>query len=111
MIFDVNPADFTSEVVERSKTAPLVVIFWADWCVPCKTLKPVMHKLANELKFDLARIDAGAGDVASLGVRGVPTVMIYKDGVKVDGFTGARPDPFVRNLLAKHDIKPELEFD
>jgi putative thioredoxin len=112
MIFDVNPSDFDAEVVERSKTAPVVVIFWAQWCVPCRTLKPVLTKLSHELKFDLARCDAGAeGAAAQFGIRGVPTVAIYKSGVKVDGFVGTRPEPFVRGLLAKHDIQPSLELD
>jgi putative thioredoxin len=111
MIIDVNAADFSADVLERSKTAPVVVLFWAEWCVPCKTLKPVVLKLANELNFDLALIDAGAGSVADLGVRGVPTLKVFVNGVEVAGFTGARPAPFVRNLLESAGIKETLEFD
>ena len=79
--------------------------FSATWCAPCKTLKPVMEKLSNEFKgnFYLADIEEGGINTASIaGVRGVPTVIIYKKGIEVDRKVGGVPESHMRDFLEKN---------
>lgn len=113
MIFDVKTPDFRAEVLERSKTSPVVVLFWAEWCGPCKQLKPLLMKLAAELPFNLARVDAGTErDLAAQeNVRAVPNVRIYRDGTPVDGFSGARTEAQLRAIFENAGIATSLEFD
>ena len=79
--------------------------FSATWCAPCKTLKPVMEKLSNEFKgnFYIADIEEGGINTASIaGVRGVPTVIIYKKGIEVDRKVGGVPESHMRDFLEKN---------
>jgi putative thioredoxin len=103
---DVTTANFASEVVQASRNTPILVDFWAPWCGPCKTLMPVLSKLADEFQgaFKLAKvnIDQQQQLAQQFGVRSVPTVKVVKDGQIVDEFTGAIPEPQIRALLAKH---------
>jgi putative thioredoxin len=88
----------------------VVVDFWADWCAPCKQLMPLLEKLADEYAgaFLLAKIntDEQQGISQQLGVRSLPTVMVFKDGQPVDGFAGAQPETAVREMLQKHLPSP-----
>ena len=79
--------------------------FSATWCAPCKSLKPVMEKLSNEFKgnFYIADIEEGGINTASVaGVRGVPTVIIYKKGIEVDRKVGGVPESHMREFLEKN---------
>ena len=75
---EVDTASFDADVIEASRTHPVLADFWATWCAPCRTLGPVLEALADEYAgaFTLAKIDADAnGELASrFGVRGLPTV-------------------------------------
>ncbi len=108
--FDASAATFEQEVVLRSMTTPVLIDFWAPWCGPCKQLKPVLEKLADEFNgsFVLAKVNSDdEGQLASLfGIRSLPTVMLMSGGQPVDGFMGAQPESALRQFLAKHGIEP-----
>ena len=97
-------------LVDESFNRPVLVDFWADWCEPCKQLMPLLERLADEYAgaFLLAKINADEqqGIAGQLGVRSLPTVMLFKDGQPVDGFTGAQPETAIRELLQKHLPSP-----
>ncbi len=100
---DVGLADFAQSVLEESKRRPVVVDFWAPWCGPCKSLKPILEKLATEYggKFLLAKINSDDNQelAARYGVRGIPSVKAFIDGEPVDEFSGALPEGEVRAFL------------
>ena len=100
---DVGLADFAQHVLEESKHRPVVVDFWAPWCGPCKTLKPILEKLAAEYggKFLLAKINSDDNQelAARYGVRGIPSVKAFINGEPVDEFSGALPEGEVRAFL------------
>ncbi|MBI1284347.1 MAG: tetratricopeptide repeat protein [Thiobacillus sp.] len=100
---DVGLADFDQHVLEESKQRPVVVDFWAPWCGPCKSLKPILEKLAAEYggKFLLAKINSDDNQdlAARYGVRGIPSVKAFIDGEPVDEFSGALPEGEVRAFL------------
>jgi putative thioredoxin len=100
---DVGLADFAQHVLEESKHRPVVVDFWAPWCGPCKSLKPILEKLAAEYggKFLLAKINSDDNQelAARYGVRGIPSVKAFVDGEPVDEFSGALPEGEVRAFL------------
>lgn len=100
---DVGLADFPQHVLEESKRRPVVVDFWAPWCGPCKSLKPLLEKLAVEYggRFLLAKINSDDNQelAARYGVRGIPSVKAFIDGEPVDEFSGALPENEVRAFL------------
>lgn len=109
-IVDVTAAQAKALLIDESFQRPVLVDVWAEWCAPCKSLKPVLEKLAREYDgaFLLACIDADAepGLTAQLGVRSLPTVMLLKNGQPVDMFSGALPEGEVRRFLEPHLPKP-----
>lgn len=100
---DVSEQDFQADVLEKSKAVPVVVDFWAPWCGPCQVLKPILEKLAEEYqgKFFLAKINADENQAlsAQFGVRGIPSVKAVYNGKIVNEFSGALPEPAVREFL------------
>lgn len=89
----VNDAQFDSEVLKSD--LPVVVDFWAEWCGPCKVLSPVVDELATELqgkvKIVKINIDEAPEAPTKYGVRGIPTLMIFKNGQVVDTRVGGMP--------------------
>ncbi|OZA22583.1 MAG: co-chaperone YbbN [Hydrogenophilales bacterium 17-64-11] len=111
---DVNLADFQQRVLEESKHRPVVVDFWAPWCGPCKSLKPILEKLAAEYggKFLLAKINSDDNQelAARYAVRGIPSVKAFIDGEPVDEFSGALPEGEVRAFLDRLAPSPADEL-
>ncbi len=111
---DVNQADFEQQVVAASHQHPVVIDFWAPWCAPCKVLKPILEKLANEYagKFLLAKVNSDENPeiAARYAVRGIPAVEAMVDGEIVDEFTGALPESAVREWLDRIIPSPAEEL-
>lgn len=105
-ILDVTTLSFPQEVVERSMTVPVMVDLWATWCGPCKSLSPVLEKLAREMngRFVLAKVDIDQNPelAEAFGVQSVPMVVIVSGGRIVDEFVGAKPEAQIRTMLEKH---------
>lgn len=102
----VTSQNFETEVLKKSQETPVLVDFYADWCGPCKSLGPILERLAAEYQgaFILAKIDADAEQmlVAGMGVRSLPTVVLFKNGQPVDHFMGAVPEGEIRTILDAH---------
>jgi putative thioredoxin len=105
---DVTEATFETEVIERSRSVPVIVDFWADWCGPCHALTPVLESAvaARDGAVELVKVDVDANQelAGRYSVRGIPAVKAFRDGRVVSEFTGARPaasvDGFIDELLA-----------
>jgi putative thioredoxin len=102
-VIDVTEQDFEREVVERSKTTPVVVDFWAAWCGPCRMLGPILEKAAaaREEQVVLAKIDTDAnpGISRTFRIQSIPAVKAFKDGKVVDEFVGVLPPAQVERFF------------
>ncbi|MFN3884213.1 MAG: thioredoxin family protein [Rhodocyclaceae bacterium] len=107
-IYDVDLEDFEQRVIEASKTTPVVVDFWADWCPPCRALTPVLERVAiaydGKLKLAKVEVDEGANMklAGRYGLKGFPTVLLFVGGEIEGRFSGARAEHWVRGFLAEH---------
>ncbi|MGV8934747.1 MAG: thioredoxin [Gallionellaceae bacterium] len=102
---DVNQSEFEEQVVQASFKQPVVIDFWAPWCGPCKVLKPLLEKLADEYggKFKLTKVNSDENQElsAKYAVRSIPSVKAMVNGQIVDEFAGALPEGEVRKWLDK----------
>lgn len=105
-VFDVDQQTFEADVLQASLTTPVLVDFWATWCEPCKTLGPMLEKLAAEYNgaFRLGKVDVDTQQelAGMFGIKSIPTVVLVKDGQVLDGFTGALPEGQLREFLSRH---------
>ena len=113
-VFDVDQENFEKVVLEGSNNAPVVVDFWAPWCGPCQTLKPLLEKLAEEYagKFILAKINSDENQelAGQYGVRGIPNVKAFYKGKVIHEFSGAQPESEIRTFLDKIIPSPAEEL-
>jgi putative thioredoxin len=103
MSYDIR--NFQTDVIERSRTIPVLADFWADWCAPCKILGPVLEKLAVKYTgvWDLKKINTEIfrDEAAAYNVQSIPNVKLFIDGKLADEFVGALPEKSVEQWLRK----------
>lgn len=98
-------SNFQKDVIEKSFDKHVLVDFWAEWCAPCRMIGPVLEKLAEENKdsWELVKVDTDSNqDIAmKYGVRGIPNVKLFRNGEVINEFTGALPEPAIKEWLKK----------
>ncbi len=109
-VFDASAESFEQDVILKSREVPVLVDFWATWCGPCKSLGPILDKLAEDYGggFVLAKVDVDQEQELAgyFQIRSVPTVMLLKDAKVVGGFPGALPEGQIRQFLEEHGVAP-----
>jgi len=110
---EVDDNNFEELVIEQSKKIPVVVDFWATWCMPCLMISPILEKLAKEYKgkFILAKLNVDNSPITAgkYGVMSIPNVKMFKNGKVTDEFIGAVPEPVARKWLDKNLGKENSE--
>jgi putative thioredoxin len=105
MAIDVTDATFQTEVVDRSRTTPVVVDLWAEWCGPCRTLGPIIERVVESTNGNVVLVKVNVDENPSISqafrVQSIPAVYAFKDGQVVDGFMGALPEHEVREFVER----------
>ena len=105
LIKDATQDTFMADVIEASRSVPVIVDFWADWCGPCKQLTPVLEKAVTAAKGTVklvkVNVDENREIAAQLRVQSLPTVYAFKDGRPVDAFMGALPESQIKTFIEK----------
>jgi putative thioredoxin len=111
LVSDTTAQTFVKDVVEESRTRPVLVDFWAPWCGPCKTLTPTIEKVVRAAKGKVKLVKMNIDDhpqvAQQLGIQSIPTVFAFVNGQPVDGFMGALPEgqvaAFIERLTGKDE--------
>src|SRR5579875_277707 len=102
----VNDANFQAEVLDASKTQPVMVDFWAEWCGPCRVLSPTVDAIATEragkLKVVKMNVDENMNTPGRYNIRGIPTLLIFKGGQVAEQIVGAVPKEHIEKALERH---------
>jgi len=103
ILVNVNDKNFTSEVLDS--TVPVLVDFWATWCGPCRSISPIVEELAKEftgkVKVTKLNVDENPSTPSQYGVRGIPTLILFKGGKILDQIVGAVPKARLKAMLEK----------
>ncbi|PJE69666.1 MAG: thioredoxin [Candidatus Staskawiczbacteria bacterium CG10_big_fil_rev_8_21_14_0_10_38_10] len=103
-MLNLTDENFEKEIQGTDK--PILVDFWAQWCMPCSVLGPILEKLTEEYKekLTLAKVDLDAAPLVSQKYRieQIPTVILFKEGKPISGFIGVRPEPIIKNWLEQN---------
>ena len=109
-IVHVTESDFEYEVIEYSQGIPVLVDFWAEWCVPCKMLDPILQKLVQDRQgdFRLAKVNVDENQNLAMlyNVRSIPSVKAFRNGDVVAEFSGMQPEPKIRKFLQEFIPSP-----
>jgi putative thioredoxin len=112
--FAATTDSFATAVVEASRERPVLVDFWAPWCGPCRTLMPLLERIADDYggRFALAKVNTDEEQqiAAQFGIRSIPTVMLFDQGEAVEQFVGVQPEPAIRALLDRY-LAPRARDD
>src|SRR5580704_6340471 len=102
----VTDASFEVDVIEASKTQPVMVDFWADWCRPCLMLAPTVEEIAREhagkVKVVKLNVDENMNVPGKFSIRGIPTLLVFKGGQVADQIVGAVPKEQIVKILERH---------
>ena len=105
-IEQIKDADFQQSVVESSKSQPVIVDFWAEWCGPWKALGPILENIALEFEGKIAvkkiNIDENPEAPANFGIRSIPTIIMFKEGSVADTKIGLSSETDLKNWLNTH---------
>ena len=103
---DVNEASFQADVIEASKTQPVMVDFWADWCGPCKMLTPTIEEIARENTGKLTVVKLNVDDNMNIpskfNIRSIPTLLVFKGGQVADQIVGKVPKDTIDKVIQRH---------